>query len=301
MARPFRIKFEDAIYHITARGNERRKIFLSNADRERFKDYLKDVEEKYGFILHAYVLMDTHVHLIGQTPFANLSQVMHYVNGSYTTYFNRKRKRSGHLFQGRYKSILIDKDAYLMELSRYIHLNPVKAHMVERPEDYPYSSYGAYLNPDEKGIVSTDLILSMASTNRKESPLHYRRFVEEALGMDLPNPLQKTYGGMMLGTPSFIKSVLRGLDSKTPTNDISSRRLLTPLALDDLVEIIGETLGATPGEVCSGIHRNMSIYCAKSFTGLTNPEIGRYFGGLSYSAVTKAKNRFEKVLGLTEP
>lgn len=296
MARPLRITFEDALYHITARGNEKRKIFLSKADRERFKDYLRDVEEKYRFILHAYVLMDTHVHLIGQTPLANLSQVMHYISSSYTTYFNRKRGRSGHLFQGRYKSILIEKDAYLMELSRYIHLNPVKAHMVERPEDYPYSSYGAYLNPDEKDIVSTDLILSMASRNRKESSLHYRRFVEEGIGKDLPNPLQETYGGMMLGTPSFIKRVLRRLDDKTPTNDISSRRLLTPLALDDLVGIISETLGTTPNDVRSGMHRNMAIYCAKSFTGFTNPEIGKYFGGLSYSAVTKAKDRFEKVL-----
>ncbi len=296
MARPLRITFEDALYHITARGNEKRKIFLSKADRERFKDYLRDVCEKYGFILHAYVLMDTHVHLIGQTPLANLSQVMHYISGSYTTYFNRKRGRSGHLFQGRYKSILIDKDAYLMELSRYIHLNPVKVHMVERPEDYPYSSYGAYLNPDEKDIVSTDLILSMASPKRKESSFHYRRFVEKGIGMDLPNPLHKTYGGMMLGTPSFIKSVLRGLEDKTPADDISSRRLLAPLALDDVVGIISKTLGVTLDEVLSGMHRNMAIYCAKTFTGFTNPEIGQYFGGLSYSAVTKVKGRFEKIL-----
>jgi hypothetical protein len=149
----------------------------------------------------------------------------------------------------------------------------------------------------EKDIASTDLILSMASTNRKESPLHYRRFVEEAIGMDLPNPLQKTYGGMMPGTPSFIKSVLRGLDSRTPANDISSRRLLTPLALDDLAAIISENLDPTPAGARSGIHRNMAVYCARSFTGFTNQEIGRHFGALSYSAVTKAKNRFEKVLG----
>ena len=221
---------------------------------------------------------------------------MHYIKSSYTTYFNTKRGRSGHLSQGRYKSIVMDRDAYLVELSRYIHLNPVKAHMVERPEDYPYSSYGAYLNPDEKDIVPTDLILSMASRNRKESSLRYRRFVEEALDMDLPNPLQKTYRGMILGTPSFVKRVLRRLDGQTPAHDISSRRLLAPFALDDLVGIMSETLGTTSNDVRSGMHRNMAIYCAKIFTGFTNPEIGRYFSGLSYSAVTKAKGRFEKVL-----
>ncbi len=134
MARPLRIQYEHAVYHITGRGNERKKVFITKADYQRFKEYLHQTADRYGFILHAYVLMGNHYHLLGETPQANLSAVMHFLTGSYTTYFNRKRGRSGHLFQGRYKAILIDRDSYLLELSRYIHLNPVRAHLVERPE-----------------------------------------------------------------------------------------------------------------------------------------------------------------------
>ena len=107
MARPLRIEFEGAFYHITARGNERREIYESRSDYEKFKEYIKGAQEKYCFILHAYALMTNHYHLIIETPKANLSKIMHYINGSYTTYFNARRKRSGHLFQGRYKALLV--------------------------------------------------------------------------------------------------------------------------------------------------------------------------------------------------
>ena len=121
MARPVRIEYEGAVYHVTARGNERSKIFFSGKDYAKFKKYLGEAKEKYGFLLNAYVLMTNHYHLIVETPEKNLSRIMHYLNGSYTTYTNIKRKRSGHLFQGRYKTIVVDKEYYLLELSRYLH------------------------------------------------------------------------------------------------------------------------------------------------------------------------------------
>lgn len=123
MARPLRIEYDGAIYHVTARGNERSKIFFSKRDYQKFKEYISAAKSKYVFDLHAYVLMTNHYHLIIETPYGNLGKIMHYLNGSYTTYINTKRKRSGHLFQGRYKAILIDKDSYLLELSRYLHMN----------------------------------------------------------------------------------------------------------------------------------------------------------------------------------
>ena len=107
---------------MTARGNERGKIYYENADYEKFKDYLKNGQDKYGYRLHCYVLMTDHYHLLMEKPGGNISKIMNYINGSYTTHTNRKRKRSGHLFQGRYKAILIDRDSYLLELSRYVHL-----------------------------------------------------------------------------------------------------------------------------------------------------------------------------------
>ena len=122
MGRPLRIQYPGALYHITSRGNERRNIFVDDADRIRFLKILKDYNDRYSILIHSFVLMDNHYHLILETPEGNLLKVMHGINGSYTGYFNMEYERSGHLFQGRYKGILIDKNAYLLQLSRYVHL-----------------------------------------------------------------------------------------------------------------------------------------------------------------------------------
>jgi len=133
MGRPLRIEYHDAFYHITARGNDRQNVFRTNKDRERFLEYLESATERYKAVIHAYCLMDNHYHLLLQTPEGNLSQIMHHINGAYTNYYNTKRNRAGHLFQGRYKAILVNIDEYAKELSRYIHLNPVRAGMAEKP------------------------------------------------------------------------------------------------------------------------------------------------------------------------
>ena len=130
MSRPLRILYAGAFYHVTARGNEKKTIFKNERDRERFLLYAEAAVQRYGAVIHAYCLMDNHYHLLIQTPLANLSEIMQYINGSYTTYINTKRQRVGHLFQGRYKAILIDADTYAQELSRYIHLNPIRVGMV---------------------------------------------------------------------------------------------------------------------------------------------------------------------------
>ncbi len=138
MARPLRITYPGAFYHITSRGNERKNIFKSQRDREQFLRYLESATERYGAKIHVYCLMSNHYHLLLETPLANLSQIMRHINGAYTTYFNIKRERAGHLFQGRYKAILVEMDEYAQELSRYIHLNPVRAGIAEMPEQYPW-------------------------------------------------------------------------------------------------------------------------------------------------------------------
>jgi len=125
MARPLRIEYPGAFYHVTSRGNEQKDIFKNRRDREKFLKYLASATQRYAATVHSYCLMSNHYHLLLETPEGNLSEIMRHINGAYTTYFNIKRKRSGHLFQGRYKSILIEADEYLVELSRYIHLNPV--------------------------------------------------------------------------------------------------------------------------------------------------------------------------------
>ena len=134
MARQIRIEFPNAFYHITSRGNEQRAVFQGLRDREKFLSYLESATTRYGAVIHVYCLMDNHYHLFIETPAGNLSQIMHHINGAYTSYYNKKHERSGHLFQGRYKAILVEADEYAKELSRYIHLNPVRAAKVKTPD-----------------------------------------------------------------------------------------------------------------------------------------------------------------------
>jgi putative transposase len=286
MARPLRIEYEGAFYHITARGNERKSIFLSRADYEKFLSCLKEAALRYSIIIHCYVLMGNHYHLLIETLRANLSAFMHALQSGYTTYFNRKRHRSGHLFQGRYKSLLIDKDVYLLELSRYIHLNPVTAHMTARSEDYRYSSYHAYLNPREDTGVYRDLILSMSKGIET-----YRSFVESGLS-EPTDPFKDIYGGMILGRKSFIKDTLSRLDN-TQRQETSHRRQLHKSSdLDDILGFLSDYYHITKQVVITTApYRNYALYLAKKCTPLSNPDIGVAFGNITYSAVAKAMQR----------
>lgn len=141
MARPLRIEFSGAVYHVTSRGNAQQNIFLCDDDRQAFLDLLGIACERFRWQCHAYCLMSNHYHLLIETQAPSLSKGMKYLNGTYTSAFNRRHFRIGHVFQGRYKAILVEKDAYLLELSRYIVLNPVRARMVRSAKDWPWSSY----------------------------------------------------------------------------------------------------------------------------------------------------------------
>ncbi len=302
MARPLRIEYEGAIYHVTARGSERGKIFFSKRDYEKFKEYLAEAREKHGFILHSYVLMTNHYHMIIETPEKNLSRIMHHINSSYTAYTNIKRKRSGHLFQGRYKAIVVDKDNYLLELSRYLHLNPVRANMTKRPEEYPYSSYNAMISDTMETLVSTDTIHGLLANNRKLARERYRIFVESALGQELESPADKVYGGIILGSEGFIKEVLNRLeDDRLTSEEISNRKALrATIGKEEIVNSLCDQFGIPRKEITDkkwGEVRNAGIYLMKKYSGASNKEIGEIFGGMSYSVVTKAFQRFKKELG----
>jgi len=222
MGRPLRIEYPDAFYHITARGNERQNIFKSNRDRERFLGYLDSASERYKAIIHTYSLMDNHYHILLQTPAGNLSQIMHHINGAYTNYFNVKRKRSGHLFQGRYKALLVDIDGYAQELSRYIHLNPVKAGMVEKPEQYKWSSYRDYINVNKSSKwLCIDFVLSLFSIKTSIAKKQYRRFVESMIDVEYESPLKNVFASTILGGRSFINQIReKHLDSKKSDRDL---------------------------------------------------------------------------------
>jgi REP-associated tyrosine transposase len=301
MARPLRVEYEGAVYHVTARGNERRKIFFTKRDFQKFKEFLAAGESKYGFLLHAYVLMTTHYHLIIETPDGNLGKIMHFLNGSYTSYLNIKRKRSGHLFQGRYKAILVDKDNYLLELSRYLHLNPVRAKMVEKPEEYPHSSYGSYIFDKKEEIVTTEMILGILTGIGENSEERYKVFVESALGVELKSPLEKVYGGMMLGSEGFIREVLSRLEKEPMERvDVSHRKTLRAIVgVDEIISALCEHYAVGMEEISGNKRseaRNAGVYLLKKYTGATNTEIGELFGCISYSAVTKITQNFSRLM-----
>ena len=204
MARPLRIEYEGAVYHVTSRGNERSDIYKSDRDRERFLGYLETAHKRFNIIIHAYCLLSNHYHFIVETPFANLGKFMQFLNSSYTMYFNTKRKRNGHLFQGRYKSILVDKDNYMQELSRYIHLNPVRANIEKRPEDYKWSSYNYYLNEKNKPeYLGTDFTLQYFNRNRKR----YREFVEAGMAKKTRDIFEDIKAGFILGDKNFVQEI----------------------------------------------------------------------------------------------
>jgi len=300
MARPLRIEYEGAFYHVTARGNERKRIYFTKTDYRKFKEYIEGAQEKYGCFLHAYIFMTNHYHMILETPKANLSKVMHFINGSYTNYINRKRNRNGHLFQGRYKAILIDRDNYLLELSRYIHLNPVRAGIVEKPEDFVNSSYGSYIRKRKDEIVHHDQILQMISKDKKSAPRLYRTFVENGIGGDIENPFTKIYGGSILGESSFIKQALDRLKEGVISRKETAHRKILESAYDSelIIKTVSHFFKINEVEVLNDKkeYRNICIYLMKKYTGMTNDQIGDIFNSLSFSAVAKVHQRMSKAV-----
>ena len=186
MARPLRIEFAGALYHITSRGDRREAIYEDDEDREAFLGVLAEVVERYNWICHAFCLMTNHYHLVIETVEGNLSQGMRQLNGVYTQVSNRRHNRVGHLFQGRFKGILVDKDAYLLELSRYVVLNPVRAGMVNTPAQWRWSSYRAMMGqaPVPKWLA-VDALLSQFGAVREEARQHYQHFISDGVGQGI--------------------------------------------------------------------------------------------------------------------
>ena len=203
MARPLRIEFPGAIYHVTARGDRRQSIYEDDADRESFLTTLAEVITRCNWLCHAYCLMGNHYHLIIETPDANLSRGMRHLNGIYTQANNRRHGRSGHLFQGRYKGILVDRDNYLQELARYLVLNPVRAGMVKDPADWPWSSYRAMLGEvPVPAWLTTETVLSQFSPQAATARRRYRQFVAE--GMDADPVWSRLRQQIYLGDSDFV-------------------------------------------------------------------------------------------------
>lgn len=301
MGRPLRIEYPGAVSHITSRGTERRAIFRDEADRRQFLGLLAEYHARYGVLIHSYVLMDNHYHLLLETPRGNLLKVMQGLNGGYTGYVNRKYARVGHLLQGRYKGIVVEKDAYLVALSRYIHLNPVRAQIMDRPERYAWSSYRGYVGKSKEAPwVEYAWILSQFGHNTHEARQGYRAFEEEGLTGSCDDPFKDVYGQVVLGGEEFaakIRSLLRG---RALSDEIVERKRFkeTPSA-EEIVRAVARIFGVQADALKRKGSRNnrarkVAVYGVKRYSGLSNAEIGAFFGGVHYSAVSKIAARLER-------
>lgn len=219
MARPLRIEFPGALYHVTSRGNERRSIFRSDLDRNAFLEFLASAVRRFHWSVTAWVLMDNHFHLVIQTPEPNLSRGMQWLNGSYAGWFNDRHNRSGHLFQGRFKAFLIEKESYFAEVTRYVVLNPVRAGMVQQPESYRWSSYrataGLDVSPDWLDI---DAVLTPIDQDRPAAQAQYREFVRDRTA-NADHLWDLLSNGMYLGTDDWAKRMRTLVESYPRSTD----------------------------------------------------------------------------------
>mgnify|MGYP000241010582 CR=1 FL=1 len=276
MARPLRIELAGGLYHVTSRGDRRENIYENDKDRKEWLIVLEKVCERFNWRCHAYCLMDNHYHFVVETAEGNLSKGMRQLNGVYTQYFNRRYNRVGHVFQGRYKAILVEKEAYLLELSRYVVLNPVRARMVNQIEDWPWSSYNAMRGKVERyPWLETNWILGQFSGNRLKAIENYINFVREGVG--LPPIWGELKQQIYIGSDQFVESMLKKVaEDKKGVEDVP---LMQHRMLPKTLEKYSEQSNS----------RNEAIRVAFNSGGYTMKQIGSYFG-LHYTSVSRIIN-----------
>lgn len=280
MARPLRVEYPGAVYHITSRGNARQAIFLADQDRADFLAVVCFVAKRFNWVVPAYCLMSNHYHVLLETPEGNLSRGMRQLNGLYTQRFNRRHHRVGHLLQGRYKAILVDKDSYLLELCRYVVLNPVRAQLVQRPKDWEWSSYRATAGY-AKGIacLTTDWVLAQLGKTRQAAVRRYRAFVQA--GVNTASPLTAVQGQLFLGEEVFREKVKHFMGGKERLTEIPrAQRYITRPPLDGILR--------HPGPQPKGA----AIYAAHVRYGYTLKDIAEHLG-VHYTTVSRAIKRME--------
>jgi REP element-mobilizing transposase RayT len=277
MARPLRIEYPGAVYHITARGNARADIYRDDADREIFLRVLANVVAHHRWRVYAYCLMGNHYHLLLETPEPNLSRGMRQLNGTYTQRFNRRHERVGHLLQGRFHAVIVDRERYLLELSRYIALNPIRAGFVPEPAEWRWSSYRATSGTEATPPwLTVDPILEHFAADARTARERYRRFVDD--GRNFPSPWPDLRGQILLGTESFVRQLEPRLAAAKISREIPRpQRLAARPALDAL---FGDPQSRDRSR------RNRTIREAYARHGYTLCEIARHLQ-LHYSTVSR--------------
>ncbi len=308
MARPLRIQFENAYYHVTCRGNARQKIFTGDGDYLKFLNLLEGSSEIYQVEILAYVLMRNHFHLLVKTPLANLQEFMRHFNISYTSYYNRTYQRTGHLFQGRYKSFLIDADSYLQEVSRYIHLNPIRMKETSRLaleerrkylESYRWSSYPVYLSQgSKKTFIFMDEVLAPFGGATSQGRKRYERFVEDGITLGMASPLDKGKGHGIVGDEGFVKKIRHlFLRSSVRSREVPAiKKIMRQVEPERIIGVITRELNIDEGELLRkrvrGYGRGLLMEMLYRYGGMNQREIGNLMG-MDYSAVSVGRKRFQ--------
>ncbi|MGV1099037.1 transposase [Thiovibrio sp. JS02] len=307
MARPLRIEYPGALYHVTNRGNERKPIFMDDTDRQEFLELLARSLAIYSVKLYSFVLMDNHFHLLVETPLGNLSQFMRHFNISYTSAFNRRHRRSGHLYQRRYKSFLVDRDAYLSMVSRYIHLNPVKigsntnkplAEQLDILWAYKWSSLPGFVSLKKRWtFVDYPVVLAEFGGDTATGRTKYKKQIAADLAEGLPVK-ERVVGQTLLGSDDFVQRIKNTyLDAETAREQPALAEVRKYLAQDVILDGICKVTGKTREEVLqtTGPLRQMAMDLLYRLGGMKNPEIGRLLG-VDYSTVSQGRKRFRERL-----
>lgn len=304
MSRAWRIEYENAYYHLMSRGNDGKDIYLVDDDRHLFLETLSEMSERFEVTIFAYVLMSNHYHLLVQTRRANLKKAMQWMGSTYTRRFNNLHGKTGHLFQGRYKSILVQNDSYIMRLSCYIHRNPLRKGIIKRLIDYPWSSYGVYAyGRKTPEWLSTGLILSCF---KKSNPQKQYREKVQRYAKEEKRLMEDLRHGLIFGSQKFVQDIRKQFLPDTPHKDFPQQR---QLAKDfhpvDFIARISKTFQIDidryiHSKRLSGIdkqNRDLIVYLIWNKGFMTNAEIGRLFN-ISYSAVSHivklCKEKMEK-------
>jgi putative transposase len=268
MSRGPRVTFCGAVYHITGRGTNKQTIFFDEEDMLLFLEAVDESVKRYNWLCHAYCLMPNHIHLLPETPEANIFLAMQYCLGRFAQAFNKKYSRVGHVFQGRYKSILVQKEEYLLQLSRYIALNPVRANLVSDPGDWQWSSYSAIMGRIEiPGFLQTQWILGQFGEDVRQAKIRYRNFVLS--GIQKKSPWRNLRAGNILGDEKFAEAIARNFKGKQKISPIKKINRL--LGRPPLEEIFDTSILDKP-------NRNEKILIACKGYGYRIREIAEFLG-----------------------
>lgn len=305
MVRPLRIQYPGAVYHVTSRGNERKAIFSDDDDRFRFLDILSQSVETYEIKLHGFVLMLNHFHLQLETPLGNLGEFMRQFNITYTSHYNRRHKRSGHLYQGRYKSVLIDRDAYMSQVSRYIHLNPVKIKAVRKMVikdqlnflwKYKWSSLPGYLDPKVRHdfIEYAFVLKEFGGDTFRGRKAYSKQLAQDFLeGLSIK---EKIVGQSVLGDEDFATWVKENyLEGNKDRECPAVGAVYSYATKNDILAVAGRMLGISHGKeiLATGIERYIIMDLLYRFGGMKNKRIGDFFG-IDYSTVSQGRKRLRE-------